>query len=276
VAPSQADDPEFVAWWARMERMSASPGTALAVMRVILQLDLRDVAQAIRVPTLVVRTAQDWFDRGHSEWLAANIPDARFVETPGETLWIPPVADAMFDAIEAFLAGDREPRAPERVLATVLFTDLTDSTARASQLGDARWRQVLDVHDDIVRRQIGRHAGREIKRTGDGFLATFDGPGRAARCALAIRDAVRHTLDLEMRAAVHTGEIELRGEDIGGIAVHIAARLLAIAGSGDVVASRTVKDLTAGSGLLYEDRGTHRLKGVDDEWTVFAVAPTTG
>lgn len=273
VAPSQADDPDFVAWWARMERMSASPGTALAVMRVILQLDLRDVAPTIQVPTLVVRTEQDWFDRRHSEWLAANIPNARYVETPGETLWIPPGAGAMFDTIEAFLAGDAAPRASERVLATVLFTDLTDSTALATKLGDARWRQVLDAHDDIVRRQIGRHAGREIKRTGDGFLATFDGPGRAAHCALAVRDALRHTLDLEMRAGLHTGEIELRGADIGGIAVHIAARLLGAAASGEVLASRTVKDLTAGSGLMYSDRGAHRFKGVDDEWSVFAVSP---
>lgn len=271
IAPSQAADPDFVSWWARMERMSASPGTAMEVMKVMFELDLRHVLPAITVPTLVIRTQRDWLDRGHSTYLASAIPGARFVETTGETLWLPPDAGAMFDAIEDFLTGDRADREPDRVLATVLFTDLTGSTARASAMGDARWRDLLDQHDAVVRRQLSRHRGREIKRTGDGFLVTFDGPGRAVRCAVSIRDALR-SLDLEMRASLHTGEIELRGEDIGGIAVHIAARLLGIAESGEVVASRTVRDLTAGSGLSFSDRGTHSLKGVEDEWTLYAVS----
>ena len=274
-APSVADDPHFRRWWARHERAGASPGAAMALMRMNSEIDVRHVLGAIHVPTLILHRAGDvTVSVEAGRYQAAHIPDAKYIELPGVD-HLPFVGDseAILGEIEEFLTGVRPAVEPDRVLATVLFTDIVGSTSRAAELGDQRWRELLSDQRAAVRRELDRYRGREIDTAGDGFLATFDGPARAIRCACAIREAVR-PLSLEVRAGLHTGEIELVGDGVAGIAVHIAARVAALAGSGEVLTSSTVKDLVAGSGLHFGDRGSHTLKGVPDQWHLFEVQTT--
>jgi len=270
-APSRADDPRFRDWWARFLRMSASPGAGLALAKMNARIDIRHLLPAIRVPTLILHRSGDMvIDIGGSRYMAGQIPGAKFVELPGadHLPWVGE-ADATLDEIEEFLTGVRRAVEPDRALATVLFTDIVDSTGRAAELGDRRWRELLEVHHATTRRELARFRGREVGTAGDGFLATFDGPARALRCAAGIVGAVR-PLGVEVRAGLHTGEVELVGDDVAGIAVHIAARVAALAGPGEVLASSTVKDLVAGAGIRFADRGTHVLRGVPDEWRLFA------
>lgn len=277
VAPTAAHDPEFRRWWAESERLVFTPGGLKAFLRMQYGTDVRHVLQAISVPSLILHREGDTFrDAGNSRYIAEHIPDARYVELEGVD-HAPFVgdADAVLDEVQEFLTGVRPAPEPDRVLSTVMFTDIVDSTRRAVELGDHRWREFLADHDSIVRRELSTHRGREVKTTGDGFLATFDGPARGIRCATAIRDAVR-ARELEIRAGLHTGEIELIGEDVAGIGVHLAARVMAQAGAGEVLVSSTVKDLVAGSGIDFEDRGAHALKGVPGEWRLFAVAGDAG
>ncbi|OBA80984.1 hypothetical protein A9W99_15520 [Mycobacterium sp. 1164966.3] len=237
----------------------------------ITEIDVRHLLPTIRVPTLVVYRTADLGHAAGSRYLGAHIPGAKVVELLGNT-YFPHLGDqdALLDEIEEFLTGVRPVPAPDRVLATVLFTDIVSSTEQAAAVGDDAWTRMLDRHDEVVAREVERHRGRRIKTTGDGMLATFDGPARAVRCAQAIRNAVQQ-LGIEVRAGLHTGEIELRGADIGGIAVHIGQRVSTLAGPGEVLVSSTVKDLVAGSGITFTDRGSHMLKGVPDEWRVFVV-----
>jgi pimeloyl-ACP methyl ester carboxylesterase len=271
-APSVMEDERFVNWWATYLRQSASPQAVLALTQMNYEVDVREVLPTIRVPTLVVhRTGDRIMHTEEARYLADRIAGARLVLLPGDD-HLPWVADqdAILDEIEEFVTGVRPVHQPDRVLATVLFTDVVGSTERAAQLGDRRWRQLLQEHHAVVRRELDRYRGREIDTAGDGFLATFDGPARAIHCARAICDALR-PLGLEIRAGVHTGEVELMDSNVGGIAVHIAARVMAAAGQGEVMVSSTVKDLVAGSGIGFEDRGEHALKGVPGEWHLFAV-----
>jgi class 3 adenylate cyclase len=271
--PDMPWNEEIRAAWARMERMTASPGTLAHMMPLVTELDVRAVLPAIRVPTLVLHHADDAIiPPGLGKYIADHIDGARYVELPGRNVYhfVEPWRDS-FQEIAEFLTGSQAEVADDRVLATVLFTDIVDSTRRAAEIGDRDWHALLDAHDAIVRSQIARFRGREVNTSGDGFLAMFDGPQRAIRCAMAIRDAVQ-ALGIEVRAGLHTGECEVRGDDIGGIAVHIGARVSALAGPNDVLVSSTLRDLVIGSGLEFEDRGAHQLKGVPGEWLLFAVA----
>jgi class 3 adenylate cyclase len=270
-APSAAGDEQFREWWDQTGRRGASPATARTLLRVACESDVRAVLPTIRVPTLVVHlVANPTIGAGH--YIAKHVPGAVLVEVAGsdDYWWAADSAGAVLDEIEEFLTGVRSGPSVDRVLSTVLFTDIVSSTTRASRLGDRQWRDLLDRHDGAVRRQLARFRGREVKTTGDGFLATFDGPARAVECACAIRDAA-HQLDLEVRCGVHTGEIQVRETDIGGIAVHIAARVGERAEPNEVWVSRTVTDLVVGSALLFVDRGDHHLKGVPGLWHLFAV-----
>jgi class 3 adenylate cyclase len=272
VAPSRQNDDAFRRWWGRLERYSSSPGNALAFGQSHVQDDVRDVLPTISVPTLVIQRDSDPYrDVGHGRFLASHIPGAKYVEVPGSD-HLPYVGDqdAIVDEIEEFLTGVRPGAEPQRVLATVLFTDIVGSTEMAANLGDREWRNVLEAHFLRAEQVLERYRGRLIKTTGDGLLATFDGPARAIRCATEILHSVKD-IGIRIRAGLHTGEVELLGEDIGGIGVHIAARVAALAKSDEILASRTVKDLVAGSGIEFEDRGTHTLKGVPDEWQLFAI-----
>jgi class 3 adenylate cyclase/pimeloyl-ACP methyl ester carboxylesterase len=272
VAPSMSGDSAFRSWFGRYQRLGSSPGTVVAMRRMIHETDVRHVLQSIHVPTLVIHRKDNWWiDVRQGRYLAEHIPGARLVEAPGVD-YFPFLgdADAVLDPIEEFLTGVPRVERSDRVLVTVMFTDIVDSTKRATNLGDKRWRDLLDRHNNVVREHLLRFRGREIKTTGDGILATFDGPARAVRCAEAIRDGVRF-LQLEIRAGLHAGEIELMGEEVGGIAVHLAARVIALAKPGEVLVSSTVKDLVAGSGIDFEDRGAHSLKGVPGEWHLYAV-----
>ena len=272
LAPSVAKDELFGRWWATYLRLSASPAAALTLARWNTEIDIRHVLPTVCVPTLVLHRTGD-LDANIEEgrYIARQIPGARFVQLPGvdHLPWVGN-ADILLDEVEEFLTGVRPIAEPDRVLATVLFTDIVDSTRRAAALGDRRWRELLEAHHAATRRELARHRGREVKTLGDGFLAAFDGPARAVRCAEAISTAVR-PLGLEVRAGLHTGECEAMGEDLGGLAVHLAARVAAQADAGEVLVSSTVKDLVAGSGLRFEDRGVHCLKGVPDDWRLFAV-----
>jgi class 3 adenylate cyclase len=272
-APSVAEDEDARAWFARFARLAASPGAAAALWRSMRDTDVRDVLPAIRVPTLVMhRTGDTLVSVEHGRYMARQIPGAKLVEFPGEDhLWWFGDQDVIVDEVEEFLTGTRSTPEPDRVLATVMFTDIVSSTERAAQLGDGRWRDLLERHGAITRRELERHRGREVKATGDGFLATFDGPARGIRCATAIADAVR-PLGIEVRAGLHTGECEVMNGDVGGIAVHTGARVSAEAGPGEVLVSSTVRDLVAGSGIEFEDRGAHELKGVPGEWRLYAVS----
>lgn len=270
--PSLAMDPSAQPDAARVLRLAASPATAATVMRMLFQLDIRPILPTIRVPTLVMhRRDNEILTIDHGRYLAEHIEGARFVELPGAdyALGFGDV-DPAVDEVEEFLTGTRGSVDADRVLATVLFTDIVGSTERAAQLGDQRWRGVLDAHDELAERQLARYRGTLVKRTGDGLLATFDGPARAIRCALALRDGLRG-LGIEIRSGLHTGEIERRGPDVGGLAVHIAARVQNVARPGETLVTRTVKDLVAGSEISFVDHGPHRLKGVPDEWQLFAV-----
>lgn len=271
LAPSLAHDPEFRRWWSTYLRVSASPAAAVALGRMNTQIDVTAILPTVSVPTLVLHRVGDRDIRiEEARYIADHIPGARLVEFPGDDHlpWTRDM-DLALDEVERFLTGSIRRPVSDRVLATVLFTDIVDSTAMAASLGDERWREVLETHLMRARRELERFRGREIKTTGDGFLATFDGPARAIRCACAIRDSARGG-GLEIRAGLHTGECEVLNGDIGGIAVHIASRVVAEADPGEVLVSRTVKDLVAGSGIELEGRGRHQLKGLDAEWQLFA------
>jgi class 3 adenylate cyclase len=235
-----------------------------------MQIDIRHVLPTIQVPTLVLhRSGGLDVIIGNGRYLAEHIPGARFVELPGDSSpWV--ASTDVVDEIEEFLTGTRRPVEPDRVLATVLFTDVVGSTERAATLGDRGWRKLLDAHDRALRSELERSRGREVKSTGDGFLATFDGPARAIRCAVSMVSAAR-TFGIEIRVGLHSGECEVRGTDVGGLSVHIGARVAAIAGPSEVLVSSTVKDLVIGSGIQFQDRGVHALKGVPGEWRLFAV-----
>jgi class 3 adenylate cyclase len=273
LAPSRAGDPEFMEWAGKMERYSASPGQVRSIFKAVGETDVRHVLPTINVPTLVMHRRGDTFiDIRHSRYLAEHIPGARMVELEGsESLFSIGDSESILGEIEEFLTGTRHEREPDRVLATVLFTDIVDSTRRAAAMGDAGWRELLERHDQLARLEIRRNRGRAVKSTGDGVLATFDGPARAIRAADAIR---RRTgdLGLEVRAGLHTGECEVIGDDVGGLAVHIGARVMSQAQGGEVLVSSTVKDLVAGSGIAFADRGEHELKGIPDRWSLFSVA----
>jgi class 3 adenylate cyclase/pimeloyl-ACP methyl ester carboxylesterase len=271
--PDMPWNEEIRATWARMERLAASPGTVALVWPLVSGLDVRAVLPTIRVPTLVVQHTDDpYVVPAMGKYVADHIPGAKHVELPGRNLYhfVEPWRSS-FHEISEFLTGHRAEVADDRVLATVLFTDIVDSTRRAAEIGDRDWHGLLDAHDAVVRAQLARFRGREVNTSGDGFLAMFDGPQRAIRCAMAIRDAVQ-ALGIEVRAGLHTGECEVRGDDIGGIGVHIGARVSALAGPNEVLVSSTLRDLVIGSGLEFEDRGAHQLKGVPGEWHLFAVA----
>ena len=270
-APSKATDPAFQQWWGKFERLGASPGAAIALMRMNSQIDITDVLPTIHVPTLVIHRTDDvTVDVEAGRTLAERIPNARYVELPGSDhiLFVGDNAERITQEIEEFLTGSKPAPVIDRVLATVLFTDIVDSTARADAMGDRAWRDLLDAHDKAVRQELLRFRGNEVKSLGDGFLATFDGPARAIHCAQAIRSALLQ-LGVAVRIGVHTGEVELAENDVRGIAVHIASRVANLGNANDVLVSRTVKDLVAGSGIAFEDFGTHTRKGVADDWQLF-------
>jgi class 3 adenylate cyclase len=269
-APSLVDDTRFCRWFERAERLTTAPDDELWRARSTLDIDLREVLGSIRVPTLVVNR-RDRRAAAQTRYIADHVAGAKYVEVAGAD-HLPFVGDsaAVLDAVEEFLTGHLAPPEIDRVLATVLFTDLVNSTPQAAELGDRRWRELLVTHDALVSEELERFRGRVVKFTGDGVLATFDGPARAIRCACAIRDAVE-ALGVEVRAGLHTGEIELRGDDVSGIAVHTAQRVSSLAGAGEVLVSRTVADLLAGSDFDFHERGEHELKGLPGSWRLFSV-----
>jgi class 3 adenylate cyclase len=270
-APSKADDAALRQWWGKFERLGASPSGAIALVRMNREIDLSGILHSIKVPTLVIHVTGDALVsvEGGRE-LAAGIPGARLVEIPGtDHLPFLDAGDRILAETEEFLTGARSAAGVDRVLATVVFEDIVDSTRRADARGDRAWRDLLDSHDKTVRRELSRFHGREVKSLGDGFLATFDGPARAIRCAGAIRDSLRG-LDVPVRIGVHTGEVELAADDVRGIAVHIASRVAHIGGADDVLVSRTVKDLVAGSGIKFEDFGIHAPRAFPSSGRCFA------
>jgi class 3 adenylate cyclase len=269
--PGRAGDQRFLRWSARLERAIASPRVVRASLRALLEVDVRALLPLIHAPTLVLHHRDFAFlSVEHGRYLAEHIPGAQLVELAGDLplFWDQP--DRVLTVVEEFLVGAGRAVEPTRVLATVLFTDIVGSTARAEELGDRRWRELLDVHDELAGRLVERWGGRLVKSTGDGILATFDGPGRAIGCAAAIGEELRG-IGVQLRAGLHIGEVELRGDDVGGIAVHIAARVMDAAGAGEIVVSRTVRDLVAGSDVVLRDLGSRRLKGVEGNWELFAV-----
>jgi len=273
MAPSLADDPQARRMFARFQRYAASPAMLQQNMLMFLDIDVRAVLPTIDVPTLVIHRRGDMtVNRRAAEWMADQISGARYVELPGnDHLPFAGDADAILDEIEEFLTGVRRETEIDRILATVMFTDIVDSTKQASAMGDRAWRDLLDAQNVVLRRELARFRGKEIKTLGDGMLATFDGPARAIRCALDMTEAVR-ALGISVRVGLHTGEVELVGDDdVAGIAVHIAARVGALAGTDEVLVSGTVKDLVAGSGITFSERGEHVLKGIPDQWRLFAV-----
>jgi class 3 adenylate cyclase len=273
-APSRSTDPQFKTWWARFERLGCTPSAAIKITRMNSEIDIRPILPSIRVPTLLLHRAGDTRVKVEaSRYLTQHIPDSKYVELPGvdHLIWSGD-ASRIADEIEEFLTGSRPEVEPDRVLATVLFTDIVDSTKRASDLGDQAWRALLERHDTLIRREIARFRGREIKTMGDGFLITFDGPARAVRCGEAITASVK-PLGLDVRVGAHTGEVEFRADDdIGGIAVHIAARVAGLAGAGEVLVSGTVRDLVAGSNLALVDRGYRAIKGLAEELRLFSLS----
>ncbi|TFG73660.1 MAG: adenylate/guanylate cyclase domain-containing protein [Solirubrobacterales bacterium] len=271
IAPSVATA-ESVKAFAAFERSIGSPAAIRSRVETALLSDVRPILSTLQVPTLVLHRDEKFVPIECGREIAELVPGSRFVELPGED-HIPWVGDldSVVDELEEFFTGERHAAEPDRALKTVLFTDIVDSTARASELGDLRWRSVLDAHDELTRSRVAAYEGRPVKSTGDGFLATFDGPARAVRCAGSITRRIGE-LGIELRAGLHTGECELRGEDVGGIAVHIGARVGALGSPGEVLVTRTVKDLVVGSGIEFSDRGAHVLKGVPDEWQLFAAS----
>jgi pimeloyl-ACP methyl ester carboxylesterase len=272
--PSLAEDAEAIAGAQRREQLGASPGMVANIFVMYLDVDVRGVLGSVRAPTLILHAHGDRVvNVRHGRRLAARIAGARYVELPGSdhmVWWTDP--DPVLDEVEEFLTGVRPVAEPDRVLATVMFTDIVGSTERDAEVGDKRWRGLLDAHHAATRRELERFRGREVKTTGDGFLATFDGPARAIRCGQAIVDALQ-AIGLDVRVGLHSGEIELIGDDVAGIAVNIASRVGALAAPGEVLVSETVKGLVAGSGLVFADRGDHELKGVPDHWRLFRVEP---
>lgn len=271
-APSRVGDGEFERWWARLLRQGTSPAGAIALMDLYREMDVRSILPAVDVPTLVLHRVGDrMISVDQSRYLAESIAGARLVELPGDDhLPFAGDLDAILGEVEEFLVGGREATESERALATILFTDIVGSTEKAAELGDLGWRQLLERHDAAVRHQLSLHRGREVKTMGDGFLATFDGPARAIRCASAVREEVAG-LGIEVRAGIHTGEVELIGDDVGGMAVNIGARIGALAGAGEVLVSSTVRELVVGSGLEFEERGVETLKGAPGEWRLYAI-----
>jgi pimeloyl-ACP methyl ester carboxylesterase len=270
-APSRRDDPAFQQWMGRFERLGASPAAAMALMRMNSQVDVTGILPAIRVPTLVIhRTGDQVIDVKGGRFLAEHIPGARYIELPGidHFAFIGDNTGEIGDRVEEFLTGSTATAEIDRVLATVLFTDIVGSTAHAEQLGDQRWRSLLDAHHTAVRRELARFRGTEVKSLGDGFLAVFDGPARAIRCASGITEVVR-PLGIEVRTGLHTGEVEMGEDDVRGIAVHVAARVAALAGAGEVLVSRTVRDLVAGSGIRFIERGCHSLHGLQETMELY-------
>jgi pimeloyl-ACP methyl ester carboxylesterase len=272
LAPSQVDDPRFIEQFFRLGRSAVSPGALAHYYRQSVLTDVRELLPVIQAPTLVLQRARDQIARPElSHYLVDHIGNARYVEFDGaDHLWFTENPDELMGEIEEFLTGARALPDPDRKLATVLFTDIVGSTVRAAALGDRRWRTQLDEHDAIVRRELARFGGKEVDNAGDGFLSTFDGPGHAIRCARAIAEGLV-PVGITIRAGVHTGEVEVRGDRIGGLAVHIGARVAAEAGAGEIMVSSTVKDLLAGSGLSFSGRGEHQLKGVPGTWHLYAV-----
>lgn len=272
LAPSMADDEEFAAWLARLGRAAGSPGAARDNFETLARSDIRHVLSAVSAPVLVLHRHDDLlFPVAQSRDLAERLPDARFVELPGAD-WVPMAGDmeSLLDEIEAFVTGTRPPVDPDRLLATVLFTDVVKSTDTAAAVGDKRWRELLDRHDEISEREVVRHGGRLVESTGDGVFATFDGPARGIRAARAIVDAIAK-IGISVRAGLHTGEIEVRGEKVSGLAVHIGQRVSTLAKGGEVLVSRTLPDLVVGSGIEFEERGDYELKGVPGRWQIYAV-----
>jgi pimeloyl-ACP methyl ester carboxylesterase len=271
-APSVADDPFTRDWWLRFVRSAMSPREVAEDLRALVGVDIREVLPNVRVPTLILhRTGDRMADIRAGRYMAERIPTARFVELPGEDE-LPFFGDqnAILDELEEFFTGIRPTPRSDRVLASVLFTDIVGSTERVVESGDRRWRDLLEAHHSVVRRELSRFNGHEIDTTGDGFLATFDSPARAVRCGIAAAQAV-HDMGMEIRAGVHTGEVEMVADRVEGIAVHTGARIAALAGAQEVLVSQTVKDLVAGSGLTFEDAGAHVLKGVPGEWRIYRV-----
>jgi class 3 adenylate cyclase len=274
-AASLSTNPDAIKLFAKFERLSASPGTAKAYMLLNRQIDVTSILPNVRVPTLVLHRRTDALvpiERGRE--LAALIPGAKFIEYPeGDHVPFTGDAETIVGDIQEFVTGERESSASdlERILATVMFTDIVDSTRSAAEMGDQQWRRLLDSHDRIAKQAVEKHRGNLIKTTGDGILATFDGPGRAVRCALAFETTGKQ-IGLPLRAGLHTGEIELRGRDVGGIAVHAAARVMAHCAPGEVLVSRVVTDLVAGAGLKFAERGSHELKGLPGRWDLFAAS----
>lgn len=272
-APSRRSDQAFLQWFARIERAAASPGSVLSMMRSDYEIDVRHLLATIRVPTLVLHRAGDELvPLRAGRYLVEHIPGARYAEIPGTDHLVldQETQDVIADQIEEFITGERRRLEPDRVLATVMFTDIVGSTQRAADLGDGRWRELRGSWHAVMRRELAAFRGREVDTAGDGLLATFDGPARAIRCACSVRERVR-ALGLQVRTGLHTGECEIVGGGMVGIAVHIGARIAALAGPDEVLVSSTVKDLVAGSGLRFGDRGTHTLKGVPEAWHLFVV-----
>jgi class 3 adenylate cyclase len=268
-----ADDERAMRTLARQLRASTTPRLAAAQFRYLFELDVRDVLPSIHVPTLVItRTGHPYVPTSLGHHLADTIEGAKYVEFPGNDFWCcSQTADEILAAIQEFVTGAPPSIEVDRVLATVLFTDIVDSTTRAADLGDRRWRHLLDRHDEITRTYVERYGGRVVKTTGDGALATFDSPGRALRAASELGMLLRGE-GINIRAGLHTGEVERRGDDLGGIAVHIGARVMGEAGSGEVLCSSTVRDLVVGSGIHFTERGAHELKGIPGEWRLFALS----
>lgn len=273
MAPSMANDPALISWFARMQRLAASPGNARELLTAAADLDVRELLPQIHVPTLVMhRNGDTAWDPRHSRYIAERIPGARYVELEGtDSLPFLGDSDAIVEEIEQFLTGGRAGGEATRALLTVMFTDIVDATPRAAELGDSRWRDLLARHDEDLRKELRHFEGREVKTVGDGFLATFAGPpSRALRCALAITESAR-ALGIEVRVGIHTGECELIGDDVGGMAVHIASRVSGLAGGGEVLVSGTVFGTVVGGPFGFEDRGFHELKGVPGRWPLFAL-----
>jgi class 3 adenylate cyclase/pimeloyl-ACP methyl ester carboxylesterase len=271
-APSVASDERWRQWWAQYLRLSASPGAGVTLYRMNVEIDIRPILQTIRVPTLILHRIGDrLMNPGGARYMAGQIPGAKYLELPGidHIPWIGEI-DVLLAEVQEFVTGVRPPSEVDRILATVLFVDIVGSTERAAALGDARWRDLMDNYQQQVGKEVARLGGRVINTAGDGVFASFDGPARAIRCACAVRDAVA-ALGLMIRSGLHTGECEIDGDKIAGIAVHIGARVAAHAGPGEILLSSTVKDLVAGSGLRFVDRGSHTLKGVSGRWRLFAV-----
>jgi class 3 adenylate cyclase len=270
-APSVASDETFKLSWARFERLGASPSAVVALMRMNSEIDVRPILPSIRVPTFIIHRQGDVrVNVEAGRFMARQIPNAKYLELPGSDhmLWTG-ATERILDEVEEFLTGSRSAIESDRVLATVLFTDIVNSTKRAETIGDRAWHDVLDRHNALVRREISRHRGHEVRTMGDGFLATFDGPARSIRCALAINEGVE-ALGLQVRAGLHTGEVEMANDDLSGIAVHIASRVATMAKPGQVLVSNTVRDLVAGSNIRFHDEGSHSLKGLTESVRLFA------